>query len=181
MFMEKRKKLAGLIVLLSFSLFFILLPETSSPITSADICSKHNMSTGEFTPCFYCHNAEAPEEPGFTVNSDSQFCLSCHDGSAIDTSAYISSGSSIKRIAGTRPPIGHAKGVDHPFSVDYNSARNFDPYLRLKRPEAIKPPVKLFNGKVECASCHDPHSCKNPLFLRISNDRSKLCLACHDM
>lgn len=179
--MEKKRKLVEGIVLISIFLFFIAYPKVSTSITSADICSKHNVSTGEFTPCFYCHNAEAPEEPGFTINSDSQFCLSCHDGSAIDTSAYVSAGSAIQRITAARPPIGHVKGVDHPFSVDYNSARNFDPNLRLKRPVSIRPPVKLFNGKVECASCHDPHSCKNPLFLRISNDRSKLCLACHDM
>ncbi len=32
---------------------------------------------------------------------------------------------------------------------------------------------------VECASCHDPHTEANPTFLRISNDGSAVCLACH--
>ena len=32
---------------------------------------------------------------------------------------------------------------------------------------------------VECGSCHDPHSA-NPLFLRVTNQGSKLCLTCHD-
>lgn len=35
---------------------------------------------------------------------------------------------------------------------------------------------------VECASCHDPHvedQGSNPTFLRISNDSSAVCLACH--
>jgi len=31
---------------------------------------------------------------------------------------------------------------------------------------------------VECASCHDPHT-ENALFLRVSNDGSAVCLACH--
>lgn len=31
---------------------------------------------------------------------------------------------------------------------------------------------------VECASCHDPHT-DNTLFLRVSNSRNALCLACH--
>lgn len=31
---------------------------------------------------------------------------------------------------------------------------------------------------VECASCHDPHT-TNTTFLRISNDSSAVCLACH--
>ena len=32
---------------------------------------------------------------------------------------------------------------------------------------------------VECASCHDPHSDTPDLFLRVSNDSSAVCLACH--
>jgi len=32
---------------------------------------------------------------------------------------------------------------------------------------------------VECASCHDPHSETPDLFLRVSNDASAVCLACH--
>ena len=32
---------------------------------------------------------------------------------------------------------------------------------------------------VECASCHDPHSEAPLLFLRVSNDGSEVCLACH--
>lgn len=32
---------------------------------------------------------------------------------------------------------------------------------------------------VECSSCHDPHG-TNKLFLRVSNEGSRLCLTCHD-
>ena len=32
---------------------------------------------------------------------------------------------------------------------------------------------------VECASCHDPHNNSTGTFLRISNDNSDVCLACH--
>ena len=32
--------------------------------------------------------------------------------------------------------------------------------------------------KVECATCHDPHT-ETPLFLRINNAGSQVCLACH--
>jgi predicted CXXCH cytochrome family protein len=31
---------------------------------------------------------------------------------------------------------------------------------------------------IECTSCHDPHS-SNDLFLRVSNQESRLCLTCH--
>ena len=33
--------------------------------------------------------------------------------------------------------------------------------------------------KVECATCHDPHTAAVPLFLRTTNAGSALCLACH--
>lgn len=32
---------------------------------------------------------------------------------------------------------------------------------------------------IECSSCHDPHLAK-PLFLRVDNASSRLCLTCHD-
>lgn len=32
---------------------------------------------------------------------------------------------------------------------------------------------------VECASCHDPHTPANGTFLRVSNENSDVCLACH--
>lgn len=32
---------------------------------------------------------------------------------------------------------------------------------------------------VECGTCHDPHSSTNATFLRVSNDASAVCLACH--
>lgn len=166
--------LSGLII----CLFVLWLPQLAGSITPSDICPKHNVSSGEYTACFYCHNAETPEEAGFTINNESGFCLSCHDGSTLDVSAYAATESIADRIS--KPAaIGHIQGVDHPFSVSYTDAQNISPTLKLKGlPNA---PIKLFSEKVECASCHDPHSCKNPLFLRVSNDRSALCLACHDM
>lgn len=46
--------------------------------------------------------------------------------------------------------------------------------------------VKLFNGMVQCASCHDAHNYKGAAgtstgaFLRLTTDGSTLCLACHN-
>ncbi|MBI5970861.1 MAG: hypothetical protein HY884_06875, partial [Deltaproteobacteria bacterium] len=38
--------------------------------------------------------------------------------------------------------------------------------------------IKLFGGKIGCATCHDPFS-KGHSRLVISNRKSALCLACH--
>lgn len=175
----------GNILLLSLIPAVILLvsivshPQRANSVTPTDICPKHDFSTGEYTSCYYCHNAETEGEAGFTVISDSRYCLSCHDGTTVDTFAYTTLGSAAERISGS-VAIGHMKGVDHPFSVSYTDAKNVSPTLKL-RATPTTGTVPLFADKVECASCHDPHICDTPLFLRISNDRSALCLACHDM
>ena len=39
--------------------------------------------------------------------------------------------------------------------------------------------VPLFGGKVQCASCHDPHNNTNEPFLTKTNDGSQLCFTCH--
>jgi len=39
--------------------------------------------------------------------------------------------------------------------------------------------VPLFNGKIECSTCHDVHDPQNVPFLNISNTKSALCSRCH--
>jgi predicted CXXCH cytochrome family protein len=40
-------------------------------------------------------------------------------------------------------------------------------------------PGVINSPSVECASCHDPHTPNNGVFLRVSNAGSGLCLSCH--
>lgn len=43
---------------------------------------------------------------------------------------------------------------------------------------ALQQPI-LFNGTIQCTSCHNPHSETNPPFLRVSVQDNKLCFKCH--
>lgn len=129
----------------------------------------------------------------------SRLCLSCHDGS-LGLDAVTNRPNTYTGL----PPANHhidecedchkggdpAGGIDwegvwiqpdmrkqHPFSVLY------DPSLR---PGAFRPAIgndvgglPLFSGKVECATCHEPHSEQNRYFLRRSNVGNSLCLVCH--
>lgn len=77
------------------------------------------------------------------------------------------------------PALGTDLSNDHPISITYptpaqDPAFNVPPSLSDGWPQA-----RLFGGKVECASCHDPHNPTNVPFLRVANVGSALCLTCH--
>jgi predicted CXXCH cytochrome family protein len=65
----------------------------------------------------------------------------------------------------------------HPFSLLYDPTR---------RPGQFRAAIggtvgglPLINGKVECVTCHEPHSERYRYFLRQSNVGGSLCLVCH--
>ncbi len=66
---------------------------------------------------------------------------------------------------------------DHPVSFIFDASLiALDPGLQLP---PSGDPVKLYDNRVECASCHNPHDNANGQFLVKSNNNSALCLTCH--
>jgi predicted CXXCH cytochrome family protein len=122
-----------------------------------------------------------PGEP----DRGSKLCLSCHDGTvAIDSFGSVTTG--IQFMTGTAL-LGTDLTDDHPISFVYDTAlANLDGGLHDPTAQAsglggsINADM-LFEGQVQCASCHDPHGSSGvPKLLRISNAGSALCLICHD-
>ncbi len=74
---------------------------------------------------------------------------------------------------------------DHPVSMSYPTVLQ-DPMFNIPPGTGIFPNgIRLFSGKVQCASCHDPHNPdeqnlegRDP-FLRTSKKDSALCMTCH--
>ena len=103
-------------------------------------------------------------------------CLSCHDGTtATSTFADETSGLAV-------PPRERASRLgdlqrNHPVGVTYPyRGRSFQPVSSV----TASARVRLFGGKVECASCHDPHNRYNlRALLVMPNGRSELCYTCH--
>lgn len=129
----------------------------------------------------------------------SRVCLSCHDGTiGLDvitnrpnaTSSLAPHNHAIDECEGCHSGGSPDGGLDwegvyfdpdmrnqHPISVVYDPNR---------RPGAFRAAVggavgglPLYSGKVECATCHEPHSEQYKYFLRQSNVGGSLCLTCH--
>ena len=121
--------------------------------------------------------------------SPSKLCLSCHDGSVApgQTAAY---GSILMSGPGmsAQSKFGTNLTSSHPFSLQtpLKDAPEMNVLLFATPPKTADPleKVKLWNGSVECTSCHDPHyegiDRVVPMFLVRDSSSGQLCLSCHD-
>jgi predicted CXXCH cytochrome family protein len=130
----------------------------------------------------------------------SRLCLSCHGGtSGLDAITNLPNTYSgppaanhlIDECEDCHSGGSPAGGIDwegvwfredmrkqHPISVLYDPSR---------RPGAFKPAIGgavngllLRDGKVECSTCHEPHSERYKFFLRAPNVSGSFCLLCHN-
>ena len=118
-------------------------------------------------------------------------CLSCHDGTIAinsfnNTSNFFpvttmtDSGTGRLTVDGKLAPtavtnLGTDLSDDHPVNFTYRE--DIDPSLKAKTALVN---ARLYDNKVQCASCHDPHISDQPAFLRTTMVGSALCLECHD-
>ncbi len=110
----------------------------------------------------------------------SKLCLSCHDGTV---ASPIASGAGVP-WAFFRPGqanLGTDLSDDHPISFFYSdslSAR--DPQIR---PASTLPRHLKLDAAMElqCTTCHDPHNNQHGDFLTMSNERSLMCVSCHQL
>lgn len=122
--------------------------------------------------------------------SSSKLCLSCHDGTvALENFGNVTTGTQTMSSSSLYF-LGTNLSNDHPISFDYSSTLATNDG-GLKDPSTATVTLgtsntgtiaakMLFNGKLECASCHDVHNKYNTTNLLVkSNTNSALCLACH--
>lgn len=141
-------------------------------------------------------NATLPSAP----TGISLLCMSCHDGvSAINvvvnygTVYPIVMEGNINKFSdvGSYPPSHNPNltkdlSNDHPVSFTYDTTlANNDGGLHDPGTNGANiTPLKLYGGKLECATCHDPHEYGSLTgtapFLRMSNSSSDMCLKCHN-
>lgn len=122
----------------------------------------------------------------------SRMCLGCHDGTvALNAFGGAPAGVPVFITDPLYSPtvlLGTDLTNDHPVSFTFDAALAtadgalFNPTTKLSgiTPAGTIQTDMLFNNKLQCASCHNPHGMGNPKFLRKSNAGSALCLTCHN-
>jgi len=124
-----------------------------------------------------------PDFAGGTVdvtggNGVSLLCMSCHDGGAalnVNWQGQTNTGLLGGTISGNAL-LGLDLRNDHPIGFVYANSVTAKPADYNATPTL---PVRVFAGRVECASCHNAHDGTATNFLVRSNDNSALCLSCH--
>ncbi len=142
----------------------------------------HEVTTSTFTVYTGGGTMDATTgQPGGT----SKLCLSCHDGTvAVDNFGGQTGGTEF--VTGDKN-LGTDLSNDHPISFAYDAALAsldgglFDPTTTNSGLGGTIDGDMLFNGSLECASCHDVHDATNISKLLVkSNSGSALCLTCHN-
>lgn len=166
-------------------------PHDLTAISSGDACS-------------FCHTPHGalPQSPGWShklsntvykiyesssldakvgqPTGDSKLCLSCHDGTVALTHTRKRGPGGVYITPG-EANLGTDLSDDHPISFVYSG-------LLTAKDAQIRPvyqlpePLKLDrNSELQCTTCHSAHDNSYGDFLVMSNQRSQMCVSCHDL
>lgn len=93
-----------------------------------------------------------------------QSCGKCHDGAVAHNIKMKAIGTDLRN--------------DHPISIRYAGLDlSIKGFRAADSPQGFKNGVKLFDGNIECATCHDIHNPDSPMMLRTEGET--LCITCH--
>jgi predicted CXXCH cytochrome family protein len=115
-------------------------------------------------------------------DGESLVCLGCHDGqTALDSYGGTSGTTTMNDIllSNANSIVGTDLRNDHPVSFSYATSEAADNTLNPSSNANVA--ALLRSGKVQCASCHDPHGVPGlSSFMRVDNTASALCTRCHN-
>jgi predicted CXXCH cytochrome family protein len=176
-------------------------PGSKSPVTGArtDSCSychaphsglniglwNQKLTTQNYTTYTSTTQKNTGVQP--MLGSDSNQCLSCHDGT-VAVGSTVAYGQVTTQGSMSAPDVfGSNMQTSHPFSLAPPLKDSVHLVASLAASGKTGDPsgaVKLIKGSVECTSCHDPHVQAKDLvsqnFLVRDSSTGQTCLACHD-
>lgn len=156
-------------------------PHNAYVVSQAPLWS-HAQSVAAYTMYTNAVSSTFNATPGAAPDGASKLCLSCHDGTvALDNFKPINGVTTT--MGAISANVGTDLSNDHPISFTYDAALVAadgglhpitDPFLT-----GTIATKALFAGKLQCASCHNPHDNSFTKFQRMDNTNSELCLKCH--
>ncbi len=121
------------------------------------------------------------------LGSDSNLCLSCHDGTVAVGNTIVSGQITMAGSMNAQDVLGTNLQSSHPFSLQLPIKDTIDLIASLVAKGKTGDPlqkVKLINGNIECTSCHNAHvqaiDTLSQTFLVRDSSKGQMCLACHD-
>ncbi len=162
-------------------------PHNALAIVQAPLWS-HTASVAAYTMYTNAQSSTFNATPGAAPDGNSKLCLSCHDNTValddfIGAVAPINASTLSVAYAGSTAVLGTDLTNDHPISFTYDAALvTADGGLHPITDPALGGTIDskmLFGGKMQCASCHNPHDNQYTNFQRMANANSQLCLTCH--
>ncbi len=115
---------------------------------------------------------------GIELSAASLLCLGCHDGVAAPDVFTGPHAMSWMDASGGGSRVRKSRITSHPVGIAY--CDGVDGYAGSSAVVAAGLPLP--EGRIQCTTCHDPHNThRHPGMLVISNERSRLCLACHQL
>jgi predicted CXXCH cytochrome family protein len=102
----------------------------------------------------------------------SHICLGCHDGAVARDASDVRGifAAATKRSRGPAPI-----DASHPVGVEYGPRTG----LALKPASMLDGRIRLFDNQIGCGTCHSLYAGSEGLLV-MSNQKSRLCLSCHD-
>jgi len=154
-------------------------PHKASVIPNAPLWNRQlSVSSYDLYQSPYFKGSRSQSQPSVS----SKLCLGCHDGTVAVDSYAGEVGSHF--ISSTNVVGGNSKlTADHPISFSYDAVLVSEDRT-LATPVSSKfvdnsHVIPLYDGRMECGSCHEPHDNVNLKFLRVKNNGSSLCFKCH--
>lgn len=153
---------------------------------SGETLWNHQATTATFTmykAASHTNTAKYAQQP----NEGSKKCLGCHDGTVALDSFGGTTGTHFMTTANGEAFVGTDLSNDHPISFVYptttSSSYNWTSTSSISGTYGTANTsysLRLSNGYVECSTCHSAHNSANQAnLLKMPNDGSQLCLACH--
>lgn len=134
--------------------------------------------------------------PAPQPDGSSRLCLSCHDGTValgdMGRNGNVPMQGAQRLSPGRKGFIGTDLSGSHPISIampdtDPGADDGSDMGLRPLQALAADPDVKVDQeGRIQCTTCHDPHSDRNYVSGRVphfwvKSTVEEVCLACHQL